>query len=558
MLPINIRSVLARGAVISFAFASISQAQEKWSYPGCPDVTSADFKKVNLVDKTKDPSLSEPVKMAIAKDGGVFFAERATGKLKLIKPNGSVVTAASFQVFGQRQTVKNENNEMGLLGIALDPQFETNRYIYVDYAPPTPDIWRISRFTLQGDAVDLGSEKKLLEVPVQRNTCCHTGGGMTFDPKGDLWISLGNNTTNPVASATDGYVKESDVDADDQGHTANTNDLRGKIIRIHPTPEGAYTIPEGNLFAPGTAKTRPEIYAMGVRNPYTIYVDPITEWLTWGDIGPDNGWDTEEYNLFKQPGFGGWPYFAGAEGNAHYAFRLNKDPKAPVNNSPNNTGLKNLPPAHGAFVGYRQSAAVTGPFYHYDPALKSKVKLPPHFDGRWLVSDYNQNLIRALTLDAGATKVTDNRIFFASGKFANPLQLEIGPEGALYVLEYAGFFSSTANTRIVRMEYTGSCLPDKPVAAAPAGPARAAAPERAFVNASLSRAVDVPAGAAGFRLFDLSGKEAWAWTGAPRAAAQGIDRGDAGPRPATYSHPATRVDLPNSLSGGLYRVQYLR
>jgi cytochrome c len=513
--------------------ASLASGQEKWSYTGCPDVTGSDFRKVVLVDKTKDPSLNEPVKMALAKDGRIFFVERTTGKLKVIKTDGSVAVAGTFQVFGQRQTSANQNNEMGLLGVAVDPLFDGNHYIYVDYAPPTPSIWRVSRFTMNGDAVNMGSEKILLETPVQRATCCHTGGGMMFDPKGDLWISFGNNTTNPVASATDGYVKESDPDADDQGHTSNTNDLRGKILRIHPTPEGAYTIPAGNLFPPGTDKARPEIYAMGMRNPYTIWVDPVKGWLTWGDIGPDNGWDTEEYNLFKQPGYGGWPYFAGSEGNAHYSFRLNKDPKAPVNNSPNNTGLKQLPPARGAIVGYRQSAAVTGPIYHYDPSLKSTVKMPPHFDGKWMVSDFNQNLTRVLTLDAAGDKVTDNRILFASGKFTNPLQMDIGPDGALYVLEYAGFFSSTANTRIVRMEYTGSCLPAT-VAAAPA-PLAPRSIASAFVNASLERAIVTPPGAAGFRLYDLGGKVVWSYRG---------------------GNP--RVNLPNSVGNGLYRVQYLR
>jgi cytochrome c len=526
-------------SVLCVAFISVvsgTWAQEKWSYAGCPDVTSADFKKVSIVDKGKDPSLLEPIKMAIAKDGRVFFVERPTGKLKLAKTDGTVVTVATLKVFGQKLTTGNENNEMGLLGLVLDPLFDSNHYLYLDYAPETPSIWRISRFTLSGETLDLSSEIIMLEIPVQRKTCCHTGGGMTFDPKGDLWISLGNNTTNP-ASASDaaGYVRETDADADDQAHTANTNDLRGKIIRIHPTGEGKYTIPAGNLFPPGTDKTRPEIYAMGLRNPYTIWVDPVTGWLTWGDIGPDNGWDTEEYNLFKQPGFAGWPYFSGAEGNPHYSYRLNKDPKKPVNNSPNNTGLKDLPPARGAFVGYTRSAAVDGPIYHYNPALKSTKKLPPHFDGKWLVSDFNDNLMRVITLDSAGNKVVDNRILFASGKFANPLQFEIGPEGALYVLEYGGFFSSTTSTRISRMEYTGKCLPDQPLAAAPRprfdGPRAALF---ASLDAALSREVVLPPGISGFRLYDLAGHSVWEYRGAE-----------------------SRVGLPNSVGVGVYRVQYL-
>src|SRR5256885_14651820 len=79
---------------------------------------------------------------------------------------------------------------------------------------------------------------------------------------------------------------------DAQKSSANTNDLRGKIIRIHPEPDGAYTIPEGNLFPKGTAKTRPEIYTMGSRNPYRISVDQHTGFLYWGEVGPDANVDS--------------------------------------------------------------------------------------------------------------------------------------------------------------------------------------------------------------------------------------------------------------------------
>lgn len=519
------------------ALGTLAQAQEKWSWAGCPDVTADDFRKVVLVDRTKDPALNEPVKMAIAKDGRVFFAERATGKIKIIKNDGSIVTAVELQVFGQRQTTAGHNNEMGMHGLVLDPGFAANKFIYVFYAPLTGgDIWRISRMVVNGDAIDKASEKVLIEMPAQRRTCCHAGGGMQFDAYGDLWISLGNNTTNPAAAATDGYVKESDPDADDQGHAANTNDLRGKIIRIHPVENPVdgkyYTIPAGNLFPPGQAKTRPEIYVMGLRNAFTIWVDPVKRWVTWGDIGPDNGWDTEEYNLFKAPGNGGWPYFAGAVGNAHYAFRMNKNPAAPTNTSPNNTGLATLPPAKGAFIGYRQAAAVTGPIYQYEGTLKSTTKIPPHFHNKWFVSDFNQNLIRVITLDAAADKVTDNRILFAPGKFINVLQLEVGPQGALYVLEYAGFFSSTSNTRISRMEYTGTCLPETPTGISRPYPASRRGALLA-VHPGM-RDLALPEGAKGLRLYDMGGREVFSRQGG-----------------------AGRVALPISLRAGLYRVKYL-
>jgi cytochrome c len=72
---------------------------------------------------------------------------------------------------------------------------------------------------------------------------------------------------------------------DAQRTAANTNDFRGKVLRIHPEPGGGYTIPDGNLFPKGTQGTRPEIYVMGCRNPFRISVDAKRGWLYWGDVG---------------------------------------------------------------------------------------------------------------------------------------------------------------------------------------------------------------------------------------------------------------------------------
>ncbi|KOG22148.1 PQQ-dependent sugar dehydrogenase, partial [Streptomyces viridochromogenes] len=130
--------------------------------------------------------------------------------------------------------------------------------------------------------------------------------------------------------------------------SANTNDLRGKILRIHPEAAGGYTIPAGNLFAPGTALTRPEIYAMGFRNTFRFSVDPETGWISAADYGPDAQYEdpnrgpigTVEWNLIKAPGNYGWPYCVGdntpfndydfATGTSGAKFNC----AAPVNNSP--------------------------------------------------------------------------------------------------------------------------------------------------------------------------------------------------------------------------------
>ena len=115
---------------------------------------------------------------------------------------------------------------------------------------------------MRGDSLDLSSRKNILDVGTQRLKCCHTGGSIAFDNKGNLYLSTGDNS-NPFASGYAPLDERPDrMPWDAQKSSGNTNDLRGKIIRIHPEPDGSYTIPAGNLFPPGTPKTRPEIYTM--------------------------------------------------------------------------------------------------------------------------------------------------------------------------------------------------------------------------------------------------------------------------------------------------------
>src|SRR6185436_11252782 len=157
-----------------------------------------------------------------------------------------------------------------------------------DFAPFKGYI-QLSRFQWAGDAIDLGSEQKVLQVPVDRGICCHVGGDIVFDENGNLLLSTGDDT-NPFES--DGYAPIDERPNrnpvfDAQRSAANTNDLRGKLLRIRVGKNGGYTVPRGNLFRPGTARTRPEIYAMGLRNPFRYTVDPTTDVVYLADYSPD-------------------------------------------------------------------------------------------------------------------------------------------------------------------------------------------------------------------------------------------------------------------------------
>lgn len=532
-------------------------AQDAFKYTGCSDVTSANFTKVALVNRAKDASLEEPIRFAVANNGDVYLAER-NGPIKVVKAAGTIVKVGTIPVYPTTSGLKknvagNKNNELGLTGLALDPNFSTNHYIYVDYEPNTPDVMNISRFTLNGDVLDLASEKVLLSFPMQKDYCCHTGGSMAFDNKGNLFISVGDNL-----NINDNYVNEANPVTDDQSHAANTNDYRGKILRIHPTPEGSYTVPAGNFkdyyasmwSAADLAKVKPELYTVGHRNPYTISVDTLKNLLTWGDVGPDEGWATEELNSTNKPGFMGWPYFAGAEGNPHYLYRLNKTPATPMNLSPNNTGVKALPAAIGATIGYNESAAITGPIYRYSSNQTSAKKVPPHFDGKWFVSDFKAGWFHIVSLDDAGTTVTATNNFL--GGLVGPIQVSIGPDGMLYVLEYGTFYNfnsaggtddgagSNGKTQLSRYEYTGpACAGVTSIQDQADARANAAAGKMGMLlnlGIDAKRTVAMPVGARGFQLYDLQGKMIWQHQAAEKTAGA--------------------VSVPVALGNGVYRVKF--
>src|SRR5882762_8134491 len=258
-------------------------------HPGNPNVRKGSYRvldtthvstrglrtRVVLAEK-----LDEPIELAELPDERVLFIERH-GYVNLYKPSDARVRRiATIPV--STKYADSSQAEDGLLGLAADPNFAANGWLYMYYSPAGPDAKNVlGRFTMRGDSLDVSSKIVLLEIPTQRLACCHTGGSIAFDRSGNLYLSTGDNS-NPFAS---GYApideRAGRMPWDAQKSSGNTNDLRGKIIRIHPESDGTYTIPAGNLFPPGTAKTRPEIYTMGHRNPYRISVDTHTGFLYW-------------------------------------------------------------------------------------------------------------------------------------------------------------------------------------------------------------------------------------------------------------------------------------
>ncbi len=433
------------------------------------------FTKVVLED-----NLYEPLELEVLPDGDILFIERRGTLRKFKHQLDSSIVIHKFDVY--IGLGRNGRHEDGLLGLALDPNFAQNNWIYLYYSPNgDEDVQNLSRFELNGDQLDLDSEIVMLQVGVQREECCHTGGSIEFGPDGNLFLSTGDDT-NPFASDGFNPIDERPGRSpwDAQKGPSNTNDLRGKILRITPQPDGSYTIPEGNLFPPGTPNTRPEIYVMGCRNPYRIAIDSKSGYLYWGDVGPDARADNEtrgprgldEFNQAREAGFFGWPYFTGLnEAYTRYDFTT-KTPgehfsaAEPVNNSPNNTGLTTLPPAQEAFIHYSYGEseefpivgsggknAMAGPVYYGEYFPDGPNKYPKYFDGKIMFYDWIRSKIFFITLDENGD-LDKIEPFMADTEFNNPMDFVYGHDGKLYLLEYGtGWFTQNVDARLVRIDY---------------------------------------------------------------------------------------------------------
>lgn len=445
---------------------------------------------------TLDDDLNEPMELAIADDGMVYYIERV-GYVNSFDPKTN--TKRRITKLDVRAT-----GEDGLLGLALDPDFLQNHWLYLYYGDKVMqgDSYTnvLSRFELT--ATGLTNRVDMLHVPLLHEGVSHSAGSLAFDAQGNLFLSTGDNT-NPFES--DGYSPSDDrpgrIRFDALKSAGNTNDLRGKILRIHPEDDGYYTIPDGNLFKPGQEKTRPEIYVMGNRNPFQIAVDQRSGFLYWGEVGPDAGEDGptrgprghDEINQARQAGYFGWPLFVGDNKPYYkYDFEAKKsgelfDPQHPVNFSRNNTGLKDLPPAQKAFIWYPYAEspefpelgkggrnAMAGPVYYYDDHQASPGKFPKYFDEKLFIYDWMRGVVFTVTMDKNHNYQSMER-FLPDQEFNHPVDMAFNRQGELYVLEYGTYWrAKNTDAKLVRIEYNeGNRAPvakisaDKTVGAAP-------------------------------------------------------------------------------------------
>ncbi|MFB9808668.1 ThuA domain-containing protein [Haladaptatus pallidirubidus] len=479
------------------------------------DATGTVWSNYQKTQLTSD--VSEPMKMDMTPDGRLFYTERATGKVGVIHPDsGDVTTALTLDVYS--------GQEDGLQGIAFDPGFSENNWVYLYYAPPNDVVGDnpynvLSRFKVEGDTIDPDTETEIIRVHTQRDTCCHVGGDIAFGPEGEeLYLSTGDDT-NPFASS--GYTPIDErsgtwpADSDNAGipyaywdaqrTASNTNDLRGSILRIIPQDDGSYEIPDGNLFtsdeysqARENGLVREEIYVMGCRNPFTLTVDDETGLLYYADYGPDAGsWSADrgpngivELRVISEAQFAGWPYVRGPNVSyVDYDFETSEsgepfNPENPVNDSPNNTGLKELPPVTEATIYYPNGwdefinnvpeyaqeripdqnpwpsipaggAPMSGPVYQsVDDGADGA--LPQSFDGKWFVMEWGSDWLKYVTFDKDGN-VLDVAPFLPNYNYNGPMDFMVGSDGVLYLMEYGeGFFGGT-DPGIYQIDHLQGC-----------------------------------------------------------------------------------------------------
>lgn len=477
-----------------------------------------DYSKVRpednrFIKKTLVEKLDEPVKLAFFPNGDALIALRPGRLVRVDYKNGELHEA------GQLEIGYDKYLEFGLVGVAVNPDFAADPWIYAAFNVASEDkekfSQRLSRFKWINNQIDPTTQEILLEYPVDKN-CCHTGGDLEFGNNGELFFSTGDNT-NPHDQ--EGYApvdfREDMKKNDALRSSGNTMDLRGKVLRIKPKAEGGYDIPAGNLFTDAN-QGRPEIYVMGARNPYSITFDKKTGHLFYGDIGPDASKDGEEkgsmgydeINRVTAAGNFGWPLVIGKNRPYRYFDYASKepgdwvDPAAPLNLSPNNTGARELPPAQPAFIAYPYGisdefpetgtggrTALVADVYHAGDYPESVNRYPEYYNGKLFILDFMRTWVKVVSFDDQG-RIKKLEPFAPQINYALPIDARFAPDGTLYVLEYGmSWFTGNPDARLSRIEYVGAGN-RPPIANIQVDKNRAGIPAKIIASAKESRDLD--------------------------------------------------------------------
>jgi glucose/arabinose dehydrogenase len=333
-------------------------------------------------------SLANPTAMEFAPDGRLFVAEQR-GTLRVVKAGGKLATF--LDISGSVDSA----GERGLLGVAIDPAFSNNHYVYLYYTQratgTTPAHNRVIRLTARGDRAVVGSEKLILRLNNLSSATNHNGGAIHFGKDGKLYVAVGENGKGSNAQSL--------------------RTLKGKMLRINK--DG--TIPRYNPFYKRATGTNRAIWALGLRNPFSFAIQPHKGKVFINDVG-EQRW--EEINRGAAGANYGWPRYEGPESNPTY--------RNPV-----------FAYRHGSTEA--SGCAITGGAF-YNPTTR---RFPSGYMGDYFFADLCSGWIRRL--DSATGDVSG----FATG-LGSPVALEVSKGGSLYYLSMGG------GGLVGKIRYTGT------------------------------------------------------------------------------------------------------
>ncbi len=358
--------------------------------------------------------IPEPVHVGACPDGSIWFANRRGSLWSWSPEDATKRLVARFPV--------STSGQRGLYGFEFDSGFLTNGFLYLSWAPMVSvgNTNRVSRFTAVGGGgswtVDMDTERVLLDIPSAGHGLQQGGALLWHAREGLLYVGTGDNTPPDETPR---------VYDDPASPPQNLGDLRGKILRIRP--DG--TVPSDNPFI-RTPGARPEVYALGLRNPLTLSWHEPTGDVLVGDVGYDRRRDFEEVNRLRPGANFGWPRCDGR----------NRDTLSGAA-----CPLPDAVPPWFSYPHDSAAAVMVGPTTH-----KAPVGWPESYGNGFFYSDYSRRTVRFAQTDGRFQSVT-NTLPLVGGLTGGALSMALAPDGTLYLIEYAGSLGGGREDRFSRV-----------------------------------------------------------------------------------------------------------
>jgi len=381
---------------------------------GSGNRTTSDWVSVNVLNQAPNfvgdkviVGLNEPTNMLFTPDGRMLITERG-GTIWVAQPNATAVDPTPVLTVPSVNTA----DERGLLGIALDPNFASNGFLYVFYTNATTQKNQVSRFTMVGNAASLGSQQMIWQND-DRADIWHQGGDMHFGPDGKLYVAVGDHLLPNSSQSLTSY--------------------NGKILRMNADGSA----PTDNPFYDGSGPNKDTIWALGFRNPFRFSFDSANGRMYVGDVGQST-W--EEVDLTTRGANYGWPT---CEGNCSDAQMTN--PIYTYNHA-------------------NRDACVIGGFVYRG------TQFPSDYQGTYIFGDYSQRWFKRLTLDANGRSTGAVNFIPADGtpdviENGAPVAAIMGPDGSLYYVDNGPFQANQAGS-IRRVRNLNANQPPSAVASA--------------------------------------------------------------------------------------------